>query len=88
MHLFWCDSFAGNLLKNEDCSEGVLEWVLKSKMNDLPHWQGDEIFLDLLEKRVPFFSLKLVYKKGVLQQAILNGALLKIWFFKDDFFYE
>ena len=78
MHLFWCDSFSGNLLKNEDCSEGVLEWVLKSKMNDLPHWQGDEIFLDLLEKRVPFFSLKLVYKKGVLQQAILNGALLKI----------
>lgn len=73
MHLFWCDSFSGNLLKNEDCSEGVLEWVLKSKMNDLPHWQGDEIFLDLIEKRVPFFSLKLIYDNGILQDAILNG---------------
>jgi len=73
MHLFWTDSFSGDLIKSDDCAEGTLEWVPKSKMNDLPHWKGDEIFLDLIEKKVPFFSLKLVYKSGILQSAVLNG---------------
>lgn len=73
MHLFWSDDFSGNI---KECNEGELEWVEKSRMKELPHWEGDEIFLDLLEKRVPFFSLKLVYKKGELLQAVLNGELL------------
>lgn len=73
MHIFWSDSFCGSLI---DCNEGELEWVLKSRMNELPHWKGDEIFLDLLDKRVPFFSLKLVYEKGVLLKAVLNGKEL------------
>lgn len=73
MHLFWSDDFSGNI---KECNEGELEWVEKSRMKELPHWEGDEIFLDLLEKRVPFFSLKLVYKKGELFQAVLNGELL------------
>jgi 8-oxo-dGTP diphosphatase len=72
MHLFWCNSFSGNLIKNDDCAEGVLEWVSKANMNTLPHWEGDEIFLDLIDKRVPFFSLKLEYKNGVLQKSVLN----------------
>ena len=78
MHLFWTDCFDGELIKSEDCAEGVLEWVPKAKMNDLPHWKGDEIFLDLIEKRVPFFSLKLIYNKGVLQEAVLDGKNLEI----------
>ncbi|MCQ2576703.1 MAG: hypothetical protein MJ162_08145, partial [Treponema sp.] len=78
MHLFWTDCFDGEPVKSEDCAEGVLEWVPKSKMNDLPHWKGDEIFLDLIEKRVSFFSLKLIYKDGVLLQAILNGKNLNL----------
>lgn len=73
MHLFWSNDFSGNI---KECNEGELEWVEKSRMKELPHWEGDEIFLDLLEKRVPFFSLKLVYKKGELLQAVLNGELL------------
>lgn len=73
MHLFWSDDFSGNI---KECNEGELEWVEKSRMKELPHWEGDEIFLDLLEKQVPFFSLKLVYKKGKLLQAVLNGELL------------
>lgn len=72
MHLFWTDSFSGDLKKTTECDEGELEWVEKSKMNDLPHWKGDEIFLDLIEKKVPFFSLKLVYKDGELINVILN----------------
>lgn len=70
MHIFWSNSFTGNLIS---CDEGDLEWVEKSKMNQLPHWKGDEIFLNLLDLRVPFFSLKLVYEKGILLNAILNG---------------
>lgn len=69
MHLFWADDFKGQL---KICDEGDLEWVLKSKMKELPHWEGDEIFLDLIEKKAPFFSLKLVYKNGVLLESVLN----------------
>ncbi len=75
MHIFWSDSFSGELT---ECDEGELEWVEKSRMNELPHWKGDEIFLKLLELRAPFFSLKLVYKKGILLDAILNGKKLEI----------
>lgn len=72
MHLFWADSklCSGNLIT---CNEGDLEWVPKNKMNDLPHWKGDEIFLKLIDEKAPFFSLKLVYKDGELLSACLNG---------------
>lgn len=69
MHIFYSDSFTGSLI---ECDEGNLEWVDKEKMNDLPHWKGDEIFLELLDKKVPFFSLKLIYTNGLLKKAILN----------------
>lgn len=75
MHIFWSKDFSGILC---ECDEGELEWVEKSKMNALPHWKGDEIFLNLLELRVPFFSLKLVYEKGVLLKAVLNGKPLDL----------
>lgn len=58
------------------CDEGTLEWVPVSKMNDLPHWKGDEIFLKLLAERAPFFSLKLEYRDGTLLRATLNGQVL------------
>lgn len=69
MHLFHVSEFCGNL---KNCDEGELEWVEISKMNDLPHWKGDEIFLDLIQKKSPFFSLKLVYKNGDLLNWELN----------------
>lgn len=78
MHLFWTDSFSGQLIDSADCAEGVLEWVPKDKMNELPHWKGDEIFLDLIDRRAPFFSLKLIYRDGVLLEAILNGKELEV----------
>lgn len=59
MHLFHTDDFSGELLEN--CPEGNLEWVDKKAIPDLPLWEGDKIFLELLDKDVPFFSLKLVY---------------------------
>ena len=64
MHLFHTDTFSGKL--REDCDEGVLEWVDIDEIVNLPLWEGDKIFLDLLRKDVPFFSLKLVYEGSTL----------------------
>ena len=53
--------------------EGNLEWVDKDVVMSLPTWAGDRIFLDLLARDVPFFSLKLAYAGDTLVQAVLNG---------------
>jgi len=72
MHLFTASGWEGKM--NDDCDEGVLEWVPKDRMNALPQWEGDRLFLDLLESGAPFFSLKLVYdNRGVLLSAVLDG---------------
>ena len=61
-----------------ECSEGVLEWVPRSRLLELPHWEGDAIFLDLLARDVPFFSLKLRYDKDdQLVEAVLNGEKIR-----------
>lgn len=78
MHVFYKDYNGATESVLPDCPEGDLEWVPVSKMNDLPHWKGDEIFLDLIARRVPFFSLKLIYKDGELLEAILNGKVLPL----------
>ena len=71
MHLFCADGFTGAL---RECEEGVLEWIDKAALRALPMWEGDRIFLDLMEEHRPFFSLKLVYHEGgQLTQAILDG---------------
>ena len=59
MHLFTCEHFSGALC---DCDEGELKFVEKDKILSLPHWEGDRIFLELILKDCPFFSLKLVYE--------------------------
>ncbi len=74
MHLFYSNKFSGNLI---ECDEGKLEWVKKSELNNLPHWKGDEIFLNLIDKKCPFFSLKLVYEKGILLEAKLDGKKIE-----------
>lgn len=70
MHLFTADGFTGELSR---CDEGVLEWVDDDKVADLPTWEGDRIFLRLLDEDAPFFSLKLEYTGEVLTYAALNG---------------
>ena len=76
MHLFHADSFTGKL--REDCDEGALEWVPLAQFAQLPQWEGDRIFLDLMQKKVPFFSLKLRYEGEQLKEAILNGTPLAL----------
>lgn len=74
MHIFHSDSFSGSL---KECDEGNLEWVDKKALYSLPIWQGDKIFLRLLEENAPFFSLKLVYEGDTLITAVLNGKTLE-----------
>lgn len=75
MHLFTADSWTGEL---KECDEGVLEWLPRRRLLELPHWEGDAIFLDLIAREdTPFFSLKLCYEGDTLTQAALNGTFLK-----------
>ena len=73
MHLFHTEDFEGELI---DCNEGTLEWVSKEDFSKLPQWEGDKIFLKLMEDRVPFFSLKLCYEGDRLIFSALNGKSL------------
>ncbi|HIS00181.1 MAG TPA: 8-oxo-dGTP diphosphatase [Candidatus Excrementavichristensenella intestinipullorum] len=70
MHLFTATGFTGAI---GPCDEGDLAWIDKAALRQMPLWQGDHIFLDLLEREEPFFSLKLVYQGERLVQAVLNG---------------
>ena len=74
MHLFHATGFEGQL---RECDEGVLEWIDKKKLYDLQQWEGDKIFLRLMDMRVPFFSLKLVYEGDALTAAVLNGERIR-----------
>jgi 8-oxo-dGTP diphosphatase len=74
MHLFTADSYEGTL--TDDCNEGIIAWQSKGTLHALPMWEGDYIFLDLLRREVPFFSLKLVYVNDKLTKAVLNGQPL------------
>ena len=75
MHLFTATGFEGEL---KDCDEGVLEWIPRTRLLELPHWEGDAIFLELIAREdMPFFSLKLRYVGEELAEAVLDGKHLK-----------
>ena len=78
MHLFHSADFSGTV---KECGEGVLEWVDKRALFDLPIWEGDKIFLRLLDTDRPFFSLKLRYQGDRLMEAVLDGKSLEcgVW---------
>lgn len=75
MHLFTADGFTGTI---RSCDEGDLAWISKDRYLSLPMWEGDKIFLRLLQTNCPFFSLKLVYQGEALQSAVLNGTTLTL----------
>ena len=74
MHLFTVTDWTG---ETRECDEGELAWIKKQKLFDLTLWQGDRIFLKLLEEDEPFFSLKLTYEGDELMEAVLNGKMIK-----------
>ena len=75
MHLFTCSDWTGDLI---ECNEGDLEWIDKRRLYDLTMWQGDRIFLELLDTDRPFFSLKLTYRGEALTSAVLDGEPLAL----------
>ena len=74
MYLFTADRFEGEL---KDCDEGQLQWISRQYLSNLPKWEGDQIFLDLLWENAPFFLLTLRYAGDTLQEAILNGKRIR-----------
>ncbi len=67
MHLFTART---HLVKTKECEEGELRWIPKEEMSSLNMWEGDKIFLKLIENEdEPFFNLELTYKKDKLFKA-------------------
>ena len=58
MYLYTASSFEGQLT---DCDEGVLQWVEKDRVSELPMWEGDKVFFELMEKTSEPFRLTLMY---------------------------
>ena len=73
MCLYTADKWTGTL---KDCDEGKLEWIDKKDVLKLELWEGDKIFLRLLDEKRPFFSLKLSYVGENLVSAVLDGKVL------------
>ena len=74
MYLFTAEGFEGTL---GDCDEGDLQWVSRDFLNQLPKWEGDQIFLDLLWQEHPFFLLTLRYSGEKLLEAVLDGKKIR-----------
>ncbi len=75
MHLFTATEFEGDMIT---CDEGDLEWIPKDALLALPIWEGDKIFLRLLDSDAPFFDLTLKYEGETLIHAALNGKALPL----------
>ena len=73
MHLFTATQWTGTPI---ECDEGELAWIKKADLLSLPLWEGDKIFLRLLDTDTPFFSLKLKYEGETLVLAVLDGKRL------------
>lgn len=74
MFLFSASEYTGELI---ECDEGELVWVEKEKvLKELPIWEGDRIFLRLMEENSPFFSLKLTYEGRKLKSSVLDNRLM------------
>ncbi len=74
MHIFVCTEWTGEQIV---CNEGDLKWIDKQRLMDFTMWEGDRVFLKLIEKEVPFFSLKLTYKGDQLMETVLNGMVIE-----------
>ena len=59
-------------------AQPAAEWVPWDRIETLPIWEGDKVFLRLLRERETFFSLKLVYEGEKLVRAALDGEDMTI----------
>lgn len=69
MYLYTATEFEGDII---ECVEGELEWVDKSKVLELPTWEGDHLFLEKIIDNADndFFTMKVVYEGDKLVEAI------------------
>ncbi len=66
--VFVCEEFEGNLT---DSGEGNLAWIENNQLLNLPLWEGDRLFLPLLDQP-GFFTGKFVYQNGKLVEHELR----------------
>lgn len=77
MHLFTAELAEGDeSIGLLECDEGELAWIDKEMLFDLPLWEGDKVFLKLLDTEQEFFSLKLRYEGEELTEAFLNAEVI------------
>lgn len=75
MYLYTATEYEGEITElafNIECDEGNLVWVPKSELFNLNLWEGDKIFLKLLDEDNGFFSLKLCYEGEKLVETKLT----------------
>jgi len=70
MYLFTASRYEGSMI---ECDEGELAWIEKSRLLSLTLWEGDRIFLKLLDERDSLFELTLEYSGDHLRRAVLDG---------------
>lgn len=70
MHLYTATGYTGAL---KECDEGELAWIDKKALRTKKLWEGDKLFLALLEAGADFFHLRLCYQGEKLVCAELNG---------------
>lgn len=63
MHLYVVKEYSGEM---KECDEGILQFVDKGRMFDLPMWEGDQYFLRYLLDDEPYFELELFYNGDTL----------------------
>jgi len=68
MYLFTCTDYSGEL---KDCNEGELKWIPIGDVLSLNLWEGDRVFLELLQQNAPFFELSLYYEGDKLVRSEL-----------------
>ena len=71
MHVYTATGYEGAL--KSDCDEGELAWIAKKELRKKKLWEGDKLFLALLEANADFFELELGYRGEALVKAVLNG---------------
>ena len=68
MYLYTGDKFTGEEIV---CDEGTLSWIPKAKIMELNLWEGDRVFLPLLnQKESRPFQLTLVYHDNKLAEVL------------------
>ena len=70
IYVFTSDKFTGEII---ECNEGDLEWVEKSKIDNLNVWEGDKIFHKKILNDEGFFTLKVDYDENKLIGYRINN---------------